>query len=415
MFKRKHDNHNKFNFKKRKSNARTLKGLPHIKKKHILNKIYKINQDNNSMAQAKTENRVELLSENYLEFPLLPIINKLILKARKNSHHISDYYVYDHLIDTVTEIIKLLSDELSQKELIYKADAITELAIIENTFIKDFTPNEILSNKIASKAKEGLQLLYNGHPYLRRTLILKYLNYIQIKNYIVPNVSTFFEFKSEERILTEKGQLHAIDLNSINDDSYQLSYPQALPLYYSFLSYDNKIEFHKFLDKYKTDSVFKKDYPEILEEKMTLREFLERAIKCEFKNTENITTFAEDVISYCKRRNIFSGSEFEATISVSRKIYEKCRKDRYYKPRDRNIVLTMCFKFELFYQDSLIFLKKAGFTLADTKYDSIIKVCLQQQICNIDLVNYLLYNNGFSADKELLGLRSERISYKTGF
>ena len=296
----------------------------------------------------------------------------------------------------------------------FAAEALNELVKLGQLSTLDFSENDIFNGKILNTANELLRWLYNNVSYSRRLFILDFLNYIEVDHCIVPNQKSFYIVKEGELKLTKQSRSFAINLKSIKDDFYQLDFFQALPLFYSFLTYEGKIRFRNTLQKYINDTVFKKEHSDICGKINLLKDFLELAIEKEITNNQDVTTFAEDVISYCSRLGIYSSNRFEELILVNRKVYTNCKKDRYYKPRERNIVITMCFKFKLSLEDSLALLKKAGFTLNQSTYDSIIHICLQFGVHDIEIVNQLLTINHIYSTRDLLGLSYMRKELQNG-
>lgn len=81
-------------------------------------------------------------------------------------------------------------------------------------------------------------------------------------------------------------------------------------------------------------------------------------------------TFAEQVMSICKREDIKNNSDFTFCTFLEQTIYFKLKNDRYYIPNER-IAYSICFGLKLSFAESCYLLRLAGMDIIPrTAYDT---------------------------------------------
>ena len=88
------------------------------------------------------------------------------------------------------------------------------------------------------------------------------------------------------------------------------------------------------------------------------------------KQNNNITTFSEEVMRYCKEKGVNNANQFTNVTYLSRNIYIKLYSDRRYIP-DENTAYTICFGLKLNFAEATDLLHKANYSMTPIdKYDT---------------------------------------------
>lgn len=102
-------------------------------------------------------------------------------------------------------------------------------------------------------------------------------------------------------------------------------------------------------------------------------------------------TFAQDVLDYCYKQGIFTGTQFENETMINQNEFSKIKNKIDYIPQKR-IAISLCVGLRLTITESIELLKKAGYTLSEQiGFDRfIIENSLQPQYYDIEILNQKL-------------------------
>lgn len=109
-------------------------------------------------------------------------------------------------------------------------------------------------------------------------------------------------------------------------------------------------------------------------------------------------SFAQTVLRLIDERGLRDATVYKRA-NMSRQLFAKIRRDDNYRPTKKT-ACALAFALRLPYEDALILLSRAGFTLShSSKFDVIVEYCLLNNIYDINQVNMVLYE----FDQQLLG------------
>ena len=109
-------------------------------------------------------------------------------------------------------------------------------------------------------------------------------------------------------------------------------------------------------------------------------------------------SFAQTVLRLIDVRGLRDATVYKRA-NMSRQLFAKIRRDDNYRPTKKT-ACALAFALRLPYEDALVLLSRAGFTLShSSKFDVIIEYCLLNNIYDINQVNMVLYE----FDQQLLG------------
>ena len=107
---------------------------------------------------------------------------------------------------------------------------------------------------------------------------------------------------------------------------------------------------------------------------------------------------AQTVLRLIDERGLRDATVYKRA-NMSRQLFAKIRRDDNYRPTKKT-ACALAFALRLPYEDALVLLSRAGFTLShSSKFDVIIEYCLLNNIYDINQVNMVLYE----FDQQLLG------------
>ncbi len=109
-------------------------------------------------------------------------------------------------------------------------------------------------------------------------------------------------------------------------------------------------------------------------------------------------SFAQTVLRLIDERSLRDATVYKRA-NMSRQLFAKIRRDDNYRPTKKT-ACALAFALRLPYEDALVLLSRAGFTLShSSKFDVIVEYCLLNNIYDINQVNMVLYE----FDQQLLG------------
>lgn len=109
-------------------------------------------------------------------------------------------------------------------------------------------------------------------------------------------------------------------------------------------------------------------------------------------------SFAQTVLRLIDERGLRDATVYKRA-NMSRQLFAKIRRDDNYRPTKKT-ACALAFALRLPYEDALVLLSRAGFTLShSSKFDVIVEYCLLNNIYDINQVNMALYE----FDQQLLG------------
>ena len=109
-------------------------------------------------------------------------------------------------------------------------------------------------------------------------------------------------------------------------------------------------------------------------------------------------SFAQTVLRLIDERGLRDATVYKRA-NMSRQLFAKIRRDNNYRPTKKT-ACALAFALRLPYEDTLVLLSRAGFTLShSSKFDVIVEYCLLNNIHDINQVNMVLYE----FDQQLLG------------
>ncbi len=109
----------------------------------------------------------------------------------------------------------------------------------------------------------------------------------------------------------------------------------------------------------------------------------------EYLNCNKSKSFNETLFSLIDEKG-HKDSEIYKKGDIDRKLFSKIRCDNNYIPR-RNVIIKLCLALELERNEFNILLNSAGYSLSNTKFDTILSYCLDNQVYNLTEVNDYLY------------------------
>lgn len=109
-------------------------------------------------------------------------------------------------------------------------------------------------------------------------------------------------------------------------------------------------------------------------------------------------SFAQTVLRLIDERGLRDATVYKRA-NMSRQLFAKIRRDDNYRPTKKT-ACALAFALRLPYEDALVLLSRAGFTLShSSKFDVIVEYCLLNNIHDVNQVNMVLYE----FDQQLLG------------
>lgn len=109
----------------------------------------------------------------------------------------------------------------------------------------------------------------------------------------------------------------------------------------------------------------------------------------EYLNCQNSKSFNEILFSYIDESG-YKDSEIYKKVDIDRKLFSKIRCDNSYIPR-RKVIIKLCLALELERKEFNKLLNSAGYSLSNTKFDTILSYCLDNNIYDINQINDYLY------------------------
>ena len=104
-------------------------------------------------------------------------------------------------------------------------------------------------------------------------------------------------------------------------------------------------------------------------------------------------TFCEMLFSLIDEKNL-TDVEVYKRANLDRRYFSKLRSDIYYKPK-KKIVCALALALELDNPTCKKLVKKAGYILTSaSKFDLVIRYCIENKIYNLMKVNEMLYDMG---------------------
>ena len=108
-----------------------------------------------------------------------------------------------------------------------------------------------------------------------------------------------------------------------------------------------------------------------------------------YLNCNKSMSFNEMLFSYIDKSG-HKDSEIYNKVDIDRKLFSKIRCNSNYIPR-RNVIIKLCLALELNKKDFNKLLNSAGYSLSNSKFDSIISYCLENKVYDLDKINNYLY------------------------
>ena len=108
-----------------------------------------------------------------------------------------------------------------------------------------------------------------------------------------------------------------------------------------------------------------------------------------YLNCNKSMSFNEMLFSYIDKSG-HKDSEIYNEVDIDRKLFSKIRCNSNYIPR-RNVIIKLCLALELNKNDFNKLLNSAGYSLSNSKFDSIISYCLENKVYDLDKINNYLY------------------------
>ena len=108
-----------------------------------------------------------------------------------------------------------------------------------------------------------------------------------------------------------------------------------------------------------------------------------------YLNCNKSMSFNEMLFSYIDKSG-HKDSEIYNKVDIDRKLFSKIRCNSNYIPR-RNVIIKLCLALELNKNDFNKLLNSAGYSLSNSKFDSIISYCLENKVYDLDKINNYLY------------------------
>ena len=109
----------------------------------------------------------------------------------------------------------------------------------------------------------------------------------------------------------------------------------------------------------------------------------------EYLNCSESKSFKDTLFSFIDNSGL-SDSEIYKRADVDRKLFSKIRCGKNYVPR-RNVILKLGLALDLSMKDFEKLLKSGGYSLSENKFDKVISCCLENNIYDLESVNYYLF------------------------
>lgn len=100
-------------------------------------------------------------------------------------------------------------------------------------------------------------------------------------------------------------------------------------------------------------------------------------------------SFNEILFSFIDEKGV-KDSEIYKKVDIDRKLFSKIRCSNDYIPR-KNVIIKLCFALGLKKDNFNKLLNSAGYALSNSKFDSVITYCLDNNIYDINIINDYLY------------------------
>lgn len=118
---------------------------------------------------------------------------------------------------------------------------------------------------------------------------------------------------------------------------------------------------------------------------------MEKTLVNYLEKTHVNETFVEMLLRLIDERNL-TDSEVYHRAHLDRRFFSKLRSDRLYKPKKKNVI-ALALALHLDNPTSKKLIKKAGYILtSSSKFDLVIRYCIEHQIYDLIQVNQLLYD-----------------------
>ncbi len=132
----------------------------------------------------------------------------------------------------------------------------------------------------------------------------------------------------------------------------------------------------------------------------------------DFSQEKYESTLAEDIISLCPEKDIYTDGIFQQKTCVLRIQYSRLKGNRYHIPK-KEILFAICVGLKLNIEKTAVLMKKGGYSFTYNRefeqknnlpsFDRLIHDCICMKIYDIDEINQFLIDNGY---KERLGSRT---------
>ena len=109
----------------------------------------------------------------------------------------------------------------------------------------------------------------------------------------------------------------------------------------------------------------------------------------EYLNCKKTKSFNEILFSYIDKSGK-KDSEIYKKVDIDRKHFSKIRCNNNYIPR-RNIIIKLCIALELERDGYNNLLNSAGYSLSNSKFDTILSFCIDNKIYDMNQINNYLY------------------------
>lgn len=109
----------------------------------------------------------------------------------------------------------------------------------------------------------------------------------------------------------------------------------------------------------------------------------------EYLNCSESKSFKDTLFSFIDNSGL-SDSEIYKRADVDRKLFSKIRCGKNYVPR-RNVIVKLGLALDLSMKDFEKLLKSGGYSLSENKFDKVISCCLENNIYDLESVNYYLF------------------------
>ena len=118
---------------------------------------------------------------------------------------------------------------------------------------------------------------------------------------------------------------------------------------------------------------------------------MEKTLVNYLEKTHVDETFVEMLLRLIDEQNL-TDSEIYHRAHLDRRFFSKLRSDRFYKPKKKNVI-ALALALHLDNPTSKKLIKKAGYILtSSSKFDLVIRYCIEHQIYDLIQVNQLLFD-----------------------